>query len=174
SSKVSSAAVEAALVETNAGFDLSKKTVLDLASAGVSERLIDLVVALSYPEKFVIQRVGQGGGAPVPTTYGGSVFFDPLFYDVGYYGSPYLYEPFGYRGVIVIDGGGLVGGANGSTPGVARVINGQGYTRIAPRDSAPSTATQTSRTAATSRSVPSDSGSSSSSSSSSSSGSSSS
>jgi hypothetical protein len=179
SSKVSSAAVEAALVETNAGFDLSKKTVLDLASAGVSDRLIDLVVALSYPEKFVIQRTGQAGGYPVPTTYRGSVFYDPLFYD-GYYGSPYFYEPFGYRGVVVIGGGALVdGGGSGESrsPGVARVINGQGYTRIAPRDSTPATtntqSTRTASTSGTSAPVSSDSGSSSSSSGSSSSGSSS-
>src|SRR5687768_9562323 len=59
SGKVSSAALEAALVETNAGFDLSRKAVTDLASAGVSGRVIDLLVALSYPEKFAIQPVGQ-------------------------------------------------------------------------------------------------------------------
>ena len=64
SAKVSSAALEAALVETNAGFDLSKKAVTDLASAGVSGRVIDLMVALSYPDKFAIQAVGQGGRSP--------------------------------------------------------------------------------------------------------------
>ena len=69
SARVSSAALEAALVETNAGFDLTAKSVTDLASSGVSGRVIDLLVALSYPEKFVIQPVGQTGGAPVPTTY---------------------------------------------------------------------------------------------------------
>lgn len=174
SSKVSSAAVEAALVETNAGFDLSAKAVSDLASAGVSERLIDLVVALSYPDKFVIQSAGPAGGSSVPTTYSSPFFYDPFYYS-GYYGSPYLYEPFGYRGFVVIDGGAFIGGGGGDrpVPGVGRVINGQGYTRVFSRDSAPSTPTQTARTASTSSSAPADSGSSSSSSSSSSSGSSS-
>ena len=179
SSKVSSAALEAALVETNAGFDLSKKSVTDLASAGVSDRVIDLLVALSYPERFAIQPVGPAGGAPVVTTYARDPFLGsfggPFYYDPFYYGSAYLYEPFGYRGYVVIDGGGGVGGGgNAPAPGgVARVINGQGYTRIMPRDSEPATNTQTARTASTSRSAPSDSGSSSSSSSSGSSSSSS-
>ena len=175
SGKVSSAALEAALVETNAGFDLSKKTVTDLASAGVSGRVIDLLVALSYPEKFAIQPVGQAGGSPVVATYVRDPFFgfgSPFYYDPFFYGSPYLYEPFGFRGAVIIDGGGG-GGSVGPSAGVGRVINGQGYTRIVPRDTVPGTTTQTARTAATSRSTPSDSGSSSSSSSGSSSGSSS-
>jgi len=179
SGKVSSAALEAALVETNAGFDLSKKAVTDLASAGVSGRVIDLLVALSYPEKFAIQPVGQAGGAPVPTrvrdpflgSFGGPFYYDPFYYNS--YGSPYFYEPFGYRGYAVIEGVGVGGAAVGQPTGVGRVINGQGYTRIVPRDTLPSTNTQTARTASTSRSTPSDSGSSSSSSSSGSSSSSS-
>jgi hypothetical protein len=182
SGKVSSAALEAALVETNAGFDLTTKAVTDLASAGVSVRVIDLLVALSYPEKFTIQRVGQAGGAPVPTTYardpfligfGSPFYYDPFYYN-SFYGSPYLYEPFGYRGYVAVEGVGAGGGSVGPSPGVGRVINGQGYTRIVPRDTAPNTNTQTARTTAASRSgsTSSDSGSSSSSSSGSSSSSS--
>ena len=169
--KVSSAALEAALVETNAGFDLSKKAITDLASAGVSARVIDLVVALSYPEKFAIQPVGQARGAPVPTTFVRDPFLgafgSPFYYDSFYYGSPYLYEPFGYRGYAVFEGA-SVGGGGGFSPqttGGARVINGQGYTRIVPRDSVPATNTGSARTASSSGSFPSDSGSSSSSSS---------
>ena len=60
SAKVSSPALEAALVESNAGFDLTARKVTELDSAGVSDRVIDLMVALSYPDKFVVQRVAQG------------------------------------------------------------------------------------------------------------------
>jgi hypothetical protein len=174
SSKVSSAVLEAALVETNAGFNLSSKTVTDLVSAGVTERVIDLLVALSYPDKFVVQRVGQGGGAPVPTTYVRDPFFtgSPSYYD-SYYYSPYYYQPFGYR-YLVLDGGAFIGdgGGGGALPtpppaSVGRVINGQGYTRIAPRESVPNTNSPNARTASTSGSTSSDGGSSSSSSSSS-------
>ena len=154
SARVSSAALEAALVETNAGFDLSAKSVTDLASSGVSGRVIDLLVALSYPEKFVIQPVGQTGGAPVPTTYVRDPFLfgrGPFYYDPFYYGSPYYYEPFGYRGYVVFEGTGVAGvGGVGTTPpptGVGRVINGQGYTRIAPREPVASATTETVRTA---------------------------
>ena len=142
SAKVPPAAVEAALIETNAGFDLTAKKVLALDSAGVSARVIDLVVALSYPEKFAIQRNAQmspGGQSTYfrdPFLYGSSYYYDR------YYGSPYYYEPFGYRGyaVVVLDaGGGFVGGGgggggSGSASGQGRVVNGLGYTRVVPRD----------------------------------------
>ena len=181
SAKVSSAALEAALVETNAGLDLSSKSVMDLAASGVSAQVIDLLVALSYPEKFVIQPVGQAGGAPVPTYVRDPFLFGrgPFYYDPFYYSSysPYYYEPFGYRGYVVVDGGAGVGGggATANPPGVGRVINGQGYTRIAPRETVATPNTQTARTSSTDSgsSAPSSSGSSSSSSGSSSSGSSS-
>ena len=176
SARVSSAALEAALVETNAGFDLSAKSVTDLASSGVSGRVIDLLVALSYPEKFVIQPVGQTGGAPVPTTYVRDPFLigsGPFYYDPFFYGSPYYYEPFGYRGYVVFEGTGFAGVGGGAVgtanpPGGGRVINGQGYTRIAPREPVATANTQTVRTASSSSSdssAPSSSGSSSSSSS---------
>jgi len=189
SAKVSSAALEAALVESNAGFDLTAKKVQELDSAGVSERVIDLIVALSYPDKFVIQRMAQAspGGQ---TTYARDPFLigfgSPYYYDPFYYGSPYYYEPFGYRGygaiafVPIYDnapGSGGPGTPVGSASGLGRVVNGQGYTRVVPRDSSTNTPTNTARTASasgTTSSAPSgDSGSSSSGSSSSSSGSSS-
>lgn len=143
-SRVSSGALEAALIETLAGFDLTSKKVLDLAAAGVPERVIDLMVALSYPDKFVVQRLaqvspsGQSTFARDPFMIG--PFATPFFYDGYYYGSPYFYEPFGYRGysflgygpTFVVQGGGG-GSPNGSATGAGRVVNGLGYTRVTPR-----------------------------------------
>lgn len=146
---VSTAAIEAALVETGAGFNLTAKSLKDLHSGGVPERVIDLIVALSYPEKFVVQRAARG--VPSPAT----IYRDPFGpgWSYGYpysynsfYGSPYFYEPFGWRGysafgysmfdspvVYVVDAG---GGSGGSAPdGPGRAVNGQGYTRIVPRQS---------------------------------------
>ena len=142
--RVSSGALEAALIETLAGFDLNGKKVMDLAAAGVPESVIDLMVALSYPDKFVIQRLaqvspsGQATYARDPFMIG--TFATPFFYDGYYYGSPYFYEPFGYRGYSAfgygptyILQGGTGGGSTGSATGAGRVVNGLGYTRVTPR-----------------------------------------
>lgn len=142
-SKVSAGALEAALVETNAGFDLTSRNLIDLDAAGVPDRVIDLIVALSYPEKFVVQRINQD---PWPETTAfardpfllGWTYGYPYFYD-GFYYSPYFFEPFGYRGflasgfgsVIVVDSGGSIPPVRSSG---GRVVDGQGYTRIRPRD----------------------------------------
>ena len=144
-SKVSSGALEAALIETLAGFDLNSKKVMDLASAGVPEPVIDLVIALSYPDKFVIQRLaqvapsGQATYARDPFVIG--PFSTPFFYDGYYYGSPYFYEPFGYRGyavfgygpTFVVEGVDPGGRPSGSATGTGRVVNGMGYTRVTTR-----------------------------------------
>src|SRR6185436_5469867 len=92
-------------------------------------------------------------------------FGGPFYYDPFYYGSPYFYEPFGYRGAVIFEGGSILTSGSAANAeisnGGARVINGQGYTRIVTRDSTPATNNGAPRTAATSRSEPSDSGSSS-------------
>lgn len=152
-SKVSSGALEAALIETLAGFDLNSRKVMELAAAGVPEAVIDLVIALSYPDKFVIQRLaqvapsGQTTFARDPFMLG--AFSTPFFYDGYYYGSPYFYEPFGYRGysffgygsTFVVEGvGGGGGRPSGSATGTGRVVNGMGYTRVTTRPSEGSSA----------------------------------
>jgi hypothetical protein len=187
-SRVSSGALEAALIETLAGFDLSGKKVMELASAGVPEPVIDLLVALSYPDKFVIQRLAQVSPSG-QTTFARDPFMigpfaTPFFYDGYYYGSPYFYEPFGYRGYSFFGYGptfvveGVEGGGRpiGSASGTGRVVNGMGYTRVTTRPDAGSSSEPPARAASRSSgssSAPRDSSSSSSSSGSSSSGSSS-
>lgn len=162
--KVSHAAVEAALVETSAGFNLTSKTLRELASARVPERIIDLMVALSYPDKFLVQRAQAAGAAPPiyrdPFGFGfgygyGFGYGSPYYYN-SYYGSPYFYEPFGFRGYSAFEGATLIvvdpgGGSVGNAPnGPGRAVNGLGYTRIVPRETVPGPATTTARTASTS------------------------
>ena len=143
SSKVASAAVEAALVETNAGFNLTARTMIQLDEAGLPDRVMDLIVALSYPDKFRIRRVAQEGPEGETTYYRDPFLsewgYGSRYYYDGYYSS-YFYEPFGYRGYaavryvpIYVTPGGGAGGGNGSVIGTGRVVNGQGYTRIEPR-----------------------------------------
>jgi hypothetical protein len=145
SGKVSPRALEAALVETSSGFDLKARHIVDLDSAGVADSVIDLIVALSYPERFVVERRPSGGGGTIfmndPFMVGWA-FGYPSFYG-DYYYSPYYYTPFGYSrgsygGLGFYDGGVAIGTVpTGPQPsGAGRVVDGQGYTRVRPRETA--------------------------------------
>jgi hypothetical protein len=161
SAKVSPRALEAALVETRASFNLSSKRLLDLQAAGVPASVVDLMVALSYPDRFVIERRAAVDRAYVPiiddpfTTFGWGFgpgwpydFYSPLY---GAF-SPYYYSPFAYQyyggynpfyygggGWYVVNPGGGGGGvvAPDRPSGQGRVVDGQGYTRVRPRESEP-------------------------------------
>jgi hypothetical protein len=176
SRKVAPRALEAALVETNTGFDLNGRSVVDLDDAGVPDSVIDLLVALSYPERFIVERSSSRGGGGGTTFINdpflvGWAFGYPAYYD-DYFYSPYYYTPFGYsrgslRGLGLDGGGGIAVVPVPSEPqpsGAGRVVDGQGYTRVRPRETAStdngaSTVTRTSST--TSASAPASSGSSS-------------
>lgn len=109
SSKMDSKAVEAWIAESGAPFALDASWLIRMADAGVADGVIDVMVALSYPDEFVV-NTGAAGGERVRAEQGsrearrgsyGSGFYDP-FYD------PYLrygyYPGFGYGGY-----GGYVG-----------------------------------------------------------------
>jgi uncharacterized membrane protein YgcG len=144
SAKVAPRALEAALVETDAGFDLKAGHLVDLDKAGVPDSVIDLMVALSYPERFVVERPsrrgGGGGGTFIndPFLLGWS-FGYPVFYDAY---SPFYYTPFGYSrysfgGGYIADGIAFISAPTEPQPsGAGRVVDGQGYTRIRPREAA--------------------------------------
>jgi len=104
--KVSSQAVEAAIVESESRFNLNSRALLQLADAGVSRNVIDLMVAQSFPSHFRVERpLGAPltpvatafpptismPGAVYPYPYGG--YYDPFDY-YGYYGL--YYSPFAY------------------------------------------------------------------------------
>jgi hypothetical protein len=77
-SKIPSDAVQAAISEAGAGFRLDKHALLAMDKAGVSSNVIDLMVALSYPKRFVVERATA---APMD--------------DSGYFGSPIgWWDPF--------------------------------------------------------------------------------
>jgi hypothetical protein len=159
SAKVSPRAIEAALMETSARFPLSSRVLVDLDKAGVDDRVIDLMVALSYPRSFAVRASGPDDRLTPFPPYGDD-FFDasidypylfggPYFgpYYSNYYYSPYFFSPFGYSylryypnvfgpGVVILPEGGGGGGGGGENrpPQVGRAFDGRGYTRVDRRD----------------------------------------
>lgn len=171
SAKVSPRTLEAALVETRSTFELSGKRLIELQNAGVPASVTDLIVALSYPDRFVVERTARADRAP-----SSPMFDDPFFLgwafgypmwsdDFGFYSplyghySPYFYSPFAYSylrhydpryfggGSFVVIGEGGGGAAAPARPsGAGRVVDGQGYTRVRPREAEVSTRGQTAST----------------------------
>jgi hypothetical protein len=164
STKVAVPVLEAALIETNARFPLSNRALVDLADARVPASVIDLMVALSNPDKFRVERRVEssldlypamadaewnglwGFGYPYmpwySAAYGGSYY--RYYYSPFAYGLYDLYGPYSsyfYPTNIV---GSASGGGDVSSPGRSgrgRVIDGVGYTRIQPREAEPAQAT---------------------------------
>ena len=148
--KVSPRAVEAALVEVGATFTLRSRELLDLDKAGVPDSVIDLMVAVSYPNHFNVQR-RENPASTFATAYDPwslsalayLPYFGPGDYPYGslssYYGDygSYYYAPFGYAywgsyggsyypGFVTVDPGQQPIAATGA----GRAVNGLGYTRI--------------------------------------------
>lgn len=68
--------VQAAISEAPGPFALNKRNLVALADAGVGDRVIDLMVGVTYPSKFVVQRSGP---APSPMGRVGVALADPFF-----------------------------------------------------------------------------------------------
>jgi len=165
SSKMPAEAVQAALSDVRHGFNLNRNTLVALDDAGVSEGVIDLMVALTFPKRFVVDRPSGGGGSMGISTGGG--WFDPFMSPLAYgnYGNCYTPYGYGYRSYYSMCGGGYyssfgygpgyydnyygypgngwviidnnpVGGVAPSTV-EGRVVNGRGYTQIRPRNPEP-------------------------------------
>ena len=121
------AAVEGWLIEQEQGFDIDAARLMALADAGVSDRLIDLMVALSYPRVFAIDRTSREGeiaerdGRPRRPTRGGMPVYYPRFggYYPGYMGGGWYGRP-----VIIVRDPDIRPGNSGG-----RAVKGRGYTR---------------------------------------------
>jgi hypothetical protein len=142
--------LQAALIEVGAKLPINARRLVELDEAGVPGQVIDVMVALSFPEKFIIDQPGlsaYGGGYGGYTGgFGGTL--DPwlLASELAWVS---LYSPFGYQyygyydpryglgwgnwvGVVPPAGG----GAAPDDPN-GRVVNGLGYTRVRPREPEP-------------------------------------
>lgn len=147
---VAAPALEAALVESRATFGLNARRLLQLDSAGVPSSVIDLMVALTYPQAFSVRPTARAdrltpfpfGMDPSDPDY--PWWYGNLYGPGAYFDSPYLYSPFGYSylpyypldfgvgGGVFVTGGDGGGRGDRTTPG-ARVVDGLGYTRTVPR-----------------------------------------
>src|SRR6266550_2968569 len=104
SSKIASKAVESMLVETRATFDLNGRALIRLQKAGVSAKVTDLMVAQSFPGRFVVDSQASAGSfysysasSPYSAAFGSPYYFSPYSYSYDPYGySPYGYSPYGY------------------------------------------------------------------------------
>jgi hypothetical protein len=143
--KVSPAVIEAALMATRAHIDLNSRRLLDLDRAGVPASVIDWMVALAYPDHFVVDRSYQGGvTSSFALSSASSSYFQYLSgslypydqYDIYYPYSAYYYSPFAYP--YIVPSFSSENASGGSSPTVAagegRVINGVGYVRLRPRE----------------------------------------
>jgi uncharacterized membrane protein YgcG len=101
--------IEAAIVETEARFNLNSRVLMDLSSANVSPNVIDLMVAQSFPSHFQVERPMTTAPRPVASAIGGgtSIVVGPGGYPVTqspytnwmydpYYYYSYYYSPFAY------------------------------------------------------------------------------
>jgi hypothetical protein len=141
--------LEGLLVERAEPFMLDAKRLIALADAGVPSRVIDLMVALSYPRAFAINTASRQGErvarsydlGSAPTEY--VTAYNPLCYNYDYlypyssdpyssydcsglgrgYGYGYGWYPGGYPITIIPSSGG-----GGSRPH-GRVVNGDGYAK---------------------------------------------
>ncbi len=139
--------VEALLTESQPKLPLDADTLIELDDAGVDGGVIDLLVALAYPERFVVERRASGGGGGWGTGWGGfGGAYAPIHYSRAMYGTyapwgygGYWYDPYwgsyGYRPGVGGPGGVVRG--DGLEASRVRAIDGRGFTRVQPRTAVP-------------------------------------
>ncbi len=143
--------LEAWLAERGESFAIDAKRLMALADAGVPPRVIDLMVALSYPRAFAIneasrqaeRRVGPpdaspaGGAGPIgvvgpidPYCYTPHSWYSPFAYDCSGLGYG-QYSPYGFGGYGWYPGGSPVTIVllSSSPRSHGRVVNGHGYSQ---------------------------------------------
>lgn len=139
---MASVGVEAWIAESRAQVPLDRRALVQLADAKVAPHVIDVMVALAFPEKFEVRRQSSSGGGSwssgwlddfTPGDWG--YLADVYGYGFGSFGVPYFMGSNAY----IYPGGfsyAPVGGGGGSAEETShgQVVNGQGYTRIQPRE----------------------------------------
>ena len=139
--------LEALLVETETWFDLDGRSLIRLDDGGVPGNIIDMLVALSFPDDFEVRRSatgGGGGGGGFLGSWGGYGYDNWYPYYAAPFGYYYGWSPYrslyGWGDYYYLDPG-YYGGVPGSfisdEPDVSegRIYEGYGYTRVSrPQD----------------------------------------
>jgi hypothetical protein len=178
SGHVDEGALQAFLAESGQQFDLDADAIVELADTGLSGDLIDMLIAVSYPRYFAVDREGAEADMvePEPGDREYRDRYDPFgwggFYgwnrynscygwsSSSYYCNPYRYG-YGYGGYGGYYGGYgswgyggrpviVVVGDNDNDSRSARAVSGRGYTR----GGAPSSGTASGRTRSSGSSEP--------------------
>ena len=133
--------VEALLTESQPRLSLDSRTLVELDDAGVDGGVIDLLVALAYPDRFVVERRTSGGGGWGSGWGGFGGAYAPIYYGSAAYGmyapwgyGGYWYDPYWSRYGYGYRPGGI--GARGDAPepvSQTRAVEGLGFTRVQPR-----------------------------------------
>lgn len=143
SQKTTARVVETLLVETEPRLPLDSEALIALDDAGISGGVIDLLVGLSYPDHFVVERRDRGGSWSSNTYRGFGGFggyHDPLWYNsfypyyvtpLGYYSYGRGYSPYAYG--LAATPFVVVPTANEVDASSGRAIRDRGYTRVTPR-----------------------------------------
>ena len=146
SGKLEPELLETALVEMNNSFPVNSKQLVRLSKAKVPSRIVDLMVALSFPEKFTVEKstplwvetspdftAPYYRGPMYPWYWTASAYF---LYGYQYWGWDYYHQfgwyPYNYGYGYVTHNGGSGKGSNGG-----QLVSGQGYTRVYPNSSSP-------------------------------------
>ena len=136
--------IEALLVETQPRLHLNSQALIRLDDAGIDHEVIDLLVAQSYPEQFVVERRGHGRTWSSRSSNGFNGFnqsYDPIWYSDLY---PYYITPLGSRywrsgynpylyGSAMASPFVIISEQGRKQPTSAGAIKGRGYTRVLPR-----------------------------------------
>ncbi|MDR0310911.1 MAG: hypothetical protein LBJ21_04940 [Acidobacteriota bacterium] len=153
SKTVETVVLEAALLEKNLQVQLDSKSLRKMKSSGTPDSIIDILVALSAPDKFRIEkndRIAVEAASPAaqnnetytyvyrmePPYYG---YYYPWHYYWSYY-SPFWWGYPIYTYPVVVGGGSGGSGGGGTTGGGSsgysegRLSSGSGYVQITPRD----------------------------------------
>lgn len=132
SRKVDAEAVRTLVAQRAEPFDLDAETLIALADAGVPEDVIDVMVAVTYPETFALGDEAAEAQPRPSDRMARQIYMDPYYSPYSYRYRRGLYAPWGYWGGHYPGYGGYrptVVVVEPRSTGHGRVVNGRGYSR---------------------------------------------